>query len=73
MWRHCILYNVSETAIYIHYSMINTKLDFKIWSFRYKKDLQDPTTANLQEDEEIEFEIYDSIWGWAHEIIRVHI
>ena len=61
MWRHCILYNVSETATYIPYSMINTKLDFKIWSFRYKKDLQDPTTANLQDDEEIEFEIYDSI------------
>lgn len=58
---HCILYNVSETAIYIHYSMINTKLDVNIWSFRYKKDLQDPTTANLQDDEEIEFEIYDSI------------
>lgn len=55
------MYNVSETTIYIHYSMINTKLDFKIWSFRYKKDLQDPTTANLQDDEEIEFEIYDSI------------
>lgn len=55
------MYNVSETAIYIHYSMINTKLDVKIWSFRYKKDLQDPTTANLQDDEEIEFEIYDSI------------
>lgn len=55
------MYNVSETTIYIHYSMINTKLDFKIWSFRYKKDLQDPTTTNLQDDEEIEFEIYDSM------------